>query len=148
MTWCGRAGEFRDERPTILLLLPESLKDKAYEVGTGAEEEGVPMEWDFMDGDLKTLAWEAANRSRLRVGIGIVPEGCAITLANLDPDQPLILVENGRASLRWFGQAAARLVKGLPLPPMESKEDPEENDMDDSKVREIVARVLRQMGLA
>ena len=31
MTWCGRVGELRDERPTILLLLPESLKVSLWE---------------------------------------------------------------------------------------------------------------------
>ncbi len=148
MTWCGRVGELRDERPTILLLLPESLKDKANEVGVGAEEEGVPMEWDFMDGDPKTLAWEAANRSRLRVGIGVTPKAYAITLANLDPGNPLILVENGETSLRWLGQAAARLVKGLPLPPMDGKADGKKDDPDESQVAEIVAKILREMGLA
>ena len=40
MTWCGRLGEMKEERPTILLLLDESSRSIAGEVGIGAEERG------------------------------------------------------------------------------------------------------------
>jgi len=153
MTWCGRLGEMKEERPTIVLLLDESSRSIAGEVGIGAEEEGVPLAWDVMEGDAKKLAWEAANRSRLRVGIGVTQEGCALTLANLDPGKPLIYHEDGGA-LRWLGQAAARLVKGLPLPPMPQLAKSTFNkgmvggQASEQEVAAVIAKVLRQMGLA
>ena len=147
MTWCGKVGEISEERPTILLLLPDPLKDKVHEVGIGAEEEGVPIAWDILDSDAKTLAWEAANRSRLRVGIGISPNECALTLANLDPEEPLIFMEDSSVPLRWLGQAAARFVKGLPLPPTNGERVLVEDDLDEGKIAEVVTRILQQMGL-
>lgn len=106
-------------KPTIHILAdtaaPEALlKELQY----GIEEEGIPYEQGSKEGcDAVALAWEAANASRLGVGVGLDAQSLVLHYSKLQPKEPLFQlparVEKGR--VRLLGSNAARLVKKLPL---------------------------------
>ena len=60
------------------------------EICAGLEEEGILYVIFKANGDAKTLANEAANSSRLRVGIGITAEYAILQIRNTPIDMPVI----------------------------------------------------------
>lgn len=109
-------------KPTIHILTgpgasPAVLRD----VMLGLEEEGVPCEVaERPAGDALALAWEAAQASRLEVGIGLDGETLILHYDKLQPSSPLFQVsaQAGSETARALGANGARLVKRLPLKPL------------------------------
>lgn len=116
--WCRPATQEKQERPTLVLLLGCSRDENiALAVGAGCEEEGVPVIWERAEGQADELARQAAQRSRLEVGIGFDAEAGAVTFAKYPSPKAYLKTEvRNLETARWLGQAAACFVKSKPLP--------------------------------
>lgn len=116
MNWSLPVSEMPEQRPCIVLLLNPPLDAGIAErIGLGCEEEGIPLAWDSAKPEDTPHA--AALRSRLDVGI-VAGEGRASLGVTQVPEGAWMKVAvEGPEDWRWVGQAAARLVKGQPMPP-------------------------------
>ena len=89
------------------------------EVCAGIEEEGVHSRTVALEAtDAAALAYEAAMRSQLGVGVAVDEDELCVHAAALPADAPLERVRVGsyeRACQRHVGHNAARLVKVMPL---------------------------------
>jgi hypothetical protein len=121
MSWCGRAGEVPQERPSLICLIDPSLPESAaWKIGAGAEEEGVFLVFDRAGGTPEALSLAASRRSRLDVGIGASAAGVAAAVAKV-VDRPYVALDRSDPDhLRWIGAVAACLAKGEPIPPLPS----------------------------
>ncbi len=84
----------------------------------GMEEEGIPFHLcDTEQKDAMALAWDAAEESRLDVGVGVDDKNVVLGFAKLKPDKPLfsVAVLAGEEKIRDIGANAARLVKRMPF---------------------------------
>lgn len=109
-------------KPNVRVLMspdasPAALRQLTY----GMEEEGIPWEEDTREGmDALALSWEAAQASRLEVGLGLDRQFVVLHYSKLEQDQPLYRVPARQADqVRAIGANAARLVKKLPLKPLD-----------------------------
>lgn len=110
---------YESRRPDICLFHAagaprEALDQLAY----GMEEEGIPyrVETCAEGSRAAALAWDAAQASRLGVGVGADGAAAVLHTARLEEDKPLFSVSiRSNEGLRSLGANAARLVKKLPL---------------------------------
>ena len=116
------AGPIEITKPTIRVLMspdapPSALRQLAY----GMEEEGIPWEESTKEGmDALALAWEGAQASRLEVGLGVDRQFVVLHYSKLNQDQPLYRVPARQTNqVRVLGSNAARMVKKLPLKPLD-----------------------------
>ena len=90
-----------------------------HEVCAGIEEEGMySRAVELQAADAAGLAYEAAVRSQLLVGVGVDDGELCVQLAALPPDAPLERLRVGSdepACQRHVGHNAARLVNVMPL---------------------------------
>lgn len=146
------------ERPEILLYHhPGGEGGLLVHICAGIEEEGVPYRRESREGgDAVSLAYQAAQESRLGVGIGLDAQGrAALHFERMEPAHPLFTLtgrEAGRVHFaRNLGSNAARLVKGVPFKPWEETEVEEQTataavpgESDRDLIRRIVEAVLAQ----
>lgn len=118
------AVQLEMSKPTVHVLCtsdaaPAALKELLY----GLEEEGIPWEKDTKaGGDALSLAWEAAQASRLGVGVGVDGQSVVLHFNKLEREQPLYRIPARSIGLaRVLGANAARLVKKLPLKPLDGR---------------------------
>ncbi|WP_058911288.1 glycerol dehydratase reactivase beta/small subunit family protein [Entomohabitans teleogrylli] len=111
--------DLSNDSPTILIYAsaPQALWQ---EVLFGIEEEGIPWQWLAAGEDqdaLEQMAWQAANRSPLLVGLACNSAEIVVHYRHLPVDAPLFRLgrQQENADLRHLGNNAARLVKGLPF---------------------------------
>lgn len=117
MSWCAPVSEMPNERPCVVLsLLPPLGRDIAELIGTGCEEENIPLAWDMAQ-DAEETAHAVAMRSRLDVGILAKDGEAAIGVTQVPEGAWMELKIKRSEDWRWLGQVAARLVKGQPMPP-------------------------------
>lgn len=109
-------------KPNVRVLMspdasPAALRQLTY----GMEEEGIPWEENTREGmDALALSWEAAQASRLEVGLGLDRQFVVLHYSKLQQDQPLYRVPARQMDqVRAIGANAARLVKKLPLKPLD-----------------------------
>ena len=109
-------------KPSIRVLMspdapPSALRQLTY----GMEEEGIPWEQGTKEGmDALAMAWEAAQASRLEVGLGLDQQFVVLHYSKLEQGRPLYRVPARQADqVRALGANAARLVKKLPLKPLD-----------------------------
>lgn len=109
-----------EQAPAIVIMNSPGSRQHALQfICYGVEEESIP--WEIRDetgSSAVTLAYQAAQTSKLGVGIGIGSGGSiAVHLAGLRPETPLLESGSnpGDRELVSLGKNAARLVKGLPL---------------------------------
>lgn len=115
--WCERLADVPPERPCIVLLLAAGVDERVAEaIGTGCEEEGIPAAWTRALSPEDT-AHAASLRSRLDVGVLVMDAKAAVGVAQIPDRAWLDVGAAGPADWRWVGQAAARIVKGQPMPP-------------------------------
>lgn len=116
MSWCAPVSEMPNERPCVVLLLRPPLgRDIVELIGTGCEEENIPLAWDMAQGG--EVAHDVALRSRLDVGILAEDGRAAIGIMQVPGSSWMELEIRKPEDWRWLGQVAARLVKSQPLPP-------------------------------
>ena len=109
-------------KPNVRVLMsPDASQAALRQLTLGMEEEGIPWEEDTREGmDALKLSWEAAQASRLEVGLGLDRQFVVLHYSKLDQDQPLYRVPARQADqVRAIGANAARLVKKLPLKPLD-----------------------------
>jgi hypothetical protein len=104
-------------------LLPGADTALFHWVEIGAEEEGVPTR--LMQGDasnLAALAYQAAQSSRLSIGVGVSAQAVALHEQHMPAGQPVLVfnysqAEHAKASqlCRLMGANAARMVVHRPL---------------------------------
>lgn len=116
------AAMYEMTKPTIHILcdsnVPQSLIEQ---VQYGMEEENIPYELEMRSGaNALDLAWEAAQASRLSVGVGMDAKDMMLHFSKLERNQPLqqIPTRSEEFALRALGANAARLVKKMPLKPL------------------------------
>lgn len=107
-------------RPTIIIHVDETLSDKNIlnQIGYGIEEEGIPYEViNVKDSNHVAIAYEACQKSRLGVGIGITRSYVVLHYEKLNPEAPLFDVSTHEdlQKLRAIGTNGARLVKRMPF---------------------------------
>ena len=110
-------------KPTVHVLCSPDAPSAAFkELLYGLEEEGLPGENDPKAGGALPLAWEAAQASRLGVGVGMDGQSIVLHFNKLDREQPLYRIPARSLGLaRVLGANAARLVKKLPLKPLDGR---------------------------
>lgn len=109
-------------KPNIRVLIsPDASQAALRQLAYGMEEEGIPWEQGTKEGaDASAMAWEAAQASRLEVGLGLDKQFAVLHYAKLDQNRPLYRVSARQAGqVRALGANAARLVKKLPLKPLD-----------------------------
>lgn len=109
-------------KPNIRVLMsPDASQAALRQLTYGMEEEGIPWEQGTREGaDALAMAWEAAQASRLEVGLGLDKHFVVLHYSKLDQSQPLYRVPARQADqVRALGANAARLVKKLPLKPLD-----------------------------
>ena len=109
-------------KPDIRILCgPGTPEEILLQLRFGMEEEGIPWQTETRaGGDAAALAWEAAQSSRLEVGVGLDAQSLVLHYSKLAADEPLfrVSVRGGAEQARALGANAARLVKKLPLKPL------------------------------
>lgn len=94
--------------------IPADLQEVLY----GIEEEQIPYKLAQMaDDDTIKRAYDAAEASRLSVGLAYDTQKIVVHYKNMDADKPLFVIKRteGQTALRQLGNNAARLVKGIPF---------------------------------
>lgn len=117
------AVQLEMSKPTVHVLCSPDAPSAAFkELLYGLEEEGIPWENDMKAGGALPLAWEAAQASRLGVGVGMDGQSIVLHFNKLDREQPLYRIPARSLGLaRVLGANAARLVKKLPLKPLDGR---------------------------
>lgn len=112
-------------KPAIhVLYSPDASEEVLRQLQYGMEEEGIPWETGTKPGaDALALAWEAAQASRLEVGVGLDAQFLILHFSKLEREQPLfrISARSEVGQVRALGANAARLVKKLPLKPLDRR---------------------------
>lgn len=146
-------------KPAVSIQIVQPVPGETVEyILWGLEEEGIPYEITAHDGGFaEAVAKQAADRSRLNVGIGLngVEEKAVLHHRDLPEEKPLFTLHLGhlpaKAGLRNLGGNAARLVKGEPLVFSDDSEDdsparsnPGPTCAESDRVAEIIAKVLME----
>lgn len=110
-------------KPTIIIYSREPDADLLMEVCAGIEEEGVLFSVQSREGDLDTLAYEAAKESMLGAGIGIVGTRLAMQMQRLPKGHNVFeLNAPGFWQCRNLGANSARAIKKMPFKPVTGEE--------------------------
>jgi hypothetical protein len=106
-------------RPAIIIYTRNADQDLLREVCAGIEEEGVLYQISDRDGDLDTLAFEAARDSVLGAGIGMDGVRLAMQMHRL-PKGKNVFELNAPAfwQCRNLGANSARAIKKMPFKPL------------------------------
>ena len=103
-------------RPAIMIYVREADGDFLREVCAGIEEEGVLYQIQSHEGDLDTLAYDAANASMLGSGIGIHGARLAMQMLRLPKGQNVFELDTPSFwQCRNLGMNSARAIKKLPF---------------------------------
>lgn len=113
------------ERPAITVAVHDAVTDaQLTELLLGMEEEGVPSRVEqHPELNPLVLAHGAATSSRLGVGVGVALGYVVVTTEKLPERRPYLahFLGRERAADRIIGSNAARLVKRLPLRPVDTE---------------------------
>lgn len=103
-------------RPEVVIYVKDADQDYLAEVCAGIEEEGVLFRVQTHEGDLDTLAYEAAAESILGSGIGIFERRLAMQMTHLKKGRNVFeLNEPAFWQCRNLGANSARAVKRMPF---------------------------------
>lgn len=117
----------------------------------GIEEEGIPHVTQFHSANTALeMSYQAAQSSRLGVGIGVGADGQLILHdAKLPFDKPLFQIGlKDTDRFRALGANAARLVKGIPFKSLDEnrqEEVEEEPSLSRDEIAAIVTNILKRM---
>jgi len=149
-----------DAKPVVLIATTVPASEDAIRwIMWGLEEEGIPAEIQKVTaGSTKAVAKQAADGSKLNVGIGINGTKKEIVLHHRDlpQEKPLFTLTDEKFQaehLRRMGANAARLVKGDPLlfleetgiPTQRQQDRPEApGEQSRNQLTELVARLVAE----
>lgn len=145
------------ESPAIHVVLAPGVDPRFFRwVEVGAEEEGVPCRLAQASAqDLVAAAYEAAQASRLGVGVGVGADRVLLHEAHMPVEQPVwAWPSNGAPAevCRMAGCNAGRFVKRMPLrlEAAAAGEPPAaiQGAMQPEAIIQAIARVLERRGLA
>ena len=106
-------------KPAIIIYTNEPDEDLLREVCAGIEEEGVLYQVQSHEGDLDTLAFEAAKESMLGSGIGITGARLAMQMERLPKGKNVFELNMPRFwQCRNLGANSARAIKKMPFKPV------------------------------
>ena len=106
-------------RPSIIIYCRDADEDLLWEVCAGIEEEGVLFQVQSHEGDLDTLAFDAANESMLGSGIGIRGVRLAMQMQRLPKGKNVFeLNAPSFRQCRNLGANSARAIKKMPFKPI------------------------------
>lgn len=106
-------------KPSIIIYTSEPDEDFTREVCAGIEEEGVLYQVMAHDGDLDTLAYDAAKESMLGCGIGIHGSRLAMQMQHLPKGKNVFELDMPRFwQCRSLGANSARAIKKMPFKPV------------------------------
>lgn len=148
----------QEDRPCIHVSLGTGVDPGLYRwVEVGAEEEGVPCSrLDGPGGSVAELAYEAAQSSRLNIGVGIGEGVVALHEQHMPPARPVLVFEfeaDPACACRRMGANAARMVVHRPLLMAAVPPDPVENtvtqtfpaELDPNTLARLVKTVIRKV---
>ena len=99
-----------------MIYVRDADEDFLREVCAGIEEEGVLYQIQSHEGDLDTLAYDAANASMLGSGIGIHGARLAMQMQRLPKRQNVFELDTPTfRQCRNLGANSARAIKKLPF---------------------------------
>ena len=103
-----------NKKPTVLIYEDNAPRKILAEICAGLEEEGLLYDISKRNSkDVKTLAYDAAAESILKVGIGVTSESADMQIKNCHIDKPIFLLRNpSKSACRSLGANSARAVKG------------------------------------
>ena len=106
-------------KPAIIIYTNEPDEDLLREVCAGIEEEGVLYQVSSHEGDLYTLAFEAAKDSMLGSGVGITGARLAMQMERLPKGRNVFELNMPRFwQCRNLGANSARAIKKMPFKPV------------------------------
>lgn len=106
-------------KPAIIIYTNEPDEDLLREVCAGIEEEGVLYQVSSHEGDLDTLAFEAAKESMLGSGVGITGARLAMQMECLPKGRNVFELNMPRFwQCRNLGANSARAIKKMPFKPV------------------------------
>ena len=106
-------------KPAIIIYTNEPDEDLLREVCAGIEEEGVLYQVSSHEGDLDTLAFEAAKESMLGSGVGIKGASLAMQMERLPKGRNVFELNMPRFwQCRNLGANSARAIKKMPFKPV------------------------------
>ncbi|MCI5528956.1 MAG: glycerol dehydratase reactivase beta/small subunit family protein [Blautia sp.] len=106
-------------KPAIIIYTNEPDEDLLREVCAGIEEEGVLYQVSSHEGDLDTLAFEAAKESMLGSGVGITGARLAMQMERLPKGRNVFELNMPRFwQCRNLGANSARAIKKMPFKPV------------------------------
>ncbi len=107
----------KEQDVCVVIFYDATVPACAQHIQLGLEEEGVPSMIVLQDSltDLNQAAKNAADLSRLAVGVSANQSKIVLHHQKLPHNQPLLQMQQNSPNARLIGKNAARLVKGLPL---------------------------------
>ena len=106
-------------KPAIIIYTNEPDEDLLREVCAGIEEEGVLYQVSSHEGDLDTLAFEAAKESMLGSGVGITGARLAMQMERLPKGRNVFELNMPRFwQCRNLVANSARAIKKMPFKPV------------------------------
>jgi Dehydratase medium subunit len=147
----------QEAQPLVPILVMGKVTTQVLQaIQWGLEEEEIPADASSVPtGAVNTVAKQAAQMSKLNVGIAISQKEMAAVLHHRDlpVDRPLFVEEISRidgGALRRLGANAARLVKGNPLLfPEEVPAAPQAGspapELATDAIAQVVAQVVREV---
>ena len=106
-------------KPAIIIYTNEPDEDLLREVCAGIEEEGVLYQVSSHEGDLDTLAFEAAKETMLGSGVGITGARLAMQMERLPKGRNVFELNMPRFwQCRNLGANSARAIKKMPFKPV------------------------------
>lgn len=106
-------------KPAIIIYTNEPDEDLLREVCAGIEEEGVLYQVSSHEGDMDTLAFEAAKESMLGSGVGITGARLAMQMERLPKGRNVFELNMPRFwQCRNLGANSARAIKKMPFKPV------------------------------
>lgn len=106
-------------KPTIIIYCKEPDEDLLREVCAGIEEEGVLYSVRSHEGDLDTLAFDAASESMLGSGVGILGSRLAMQMQRVPKGKNVFELNMPSFwQCRNLGANSARAIKKMPFKPI------------------------------
>ncbi len=117
----------QSNRPSVYIGLQKKYESNHLfdNICYGLEEEGIPFDYYFSEANVNQLALDAAQKSRLGVGIALGDESqIVIQHKKMNVNNPFFKKKIDKYfQAKIMGSNAARLVKGIPIKEITQEDD-------------------------